>query len=276
LTKVAEKKHGGGSDSTEQGTLRYNRYHTLIAEEKLSMAAPTAKLPQSESKKERTPPLEAGDRLTVKQFEHRYAAMWRVNKAELIDGVVYMPSPVTHKDHGSPHFDVVTWAGVYRIFTPGVDGGDNSTLRLEVGENQPQPDAFLRVLQAHGGQSRLSEDGYVVAAPEWIGEIAASSANYDLHAKLEAYQKNRVREYVVWQVRDEAIDWFVLRNDRFERLPAGPDGVFRSEVLPGLWLDPAAMIRRDMMRVFQVVQQGIQSPEHAEFVSRLQSHATQK
>ena len=216
---------------------------------------------------ERVPELCAGDRLTRTEFERRYAAMPHVNKAELIEGVVYMPSPVS-KSHCAPHFDLIAWLGLYRSATPGVEGGDNGTVRLDM-ENEPQPDAFLRIEPARGGQS-WDSGGYIGGAPELIAEIAASSASYDLHDKLHAYQRNAVREYLVWRVWDQAIDWFVLRDDRFQPLVLDSAGQYRSVVFPGLWLDPAAMLRGDMAQVIAVLQQGLASPEHAEFVSHLQ------
>jgi len=218
------------------------------------------------------PPLHAGDRLTAAEFERRYSAMPEVKKAELIGGVVYMPSPVSDDDHAAPHFDLIGWLSAYRAFTPGVRGGDNGTLRLDLA-NRPQPDAYLRILPRFGGQSRTSDDGYVVGAPELAAEIAASSVSYDLHDKLETYRRHGVREYVVWRVEDGALDWFVLRDGRFERLAASPDGLHRSEVFPGLWLDASALLRGDMDRVVEVVQAGIQSPEHAAFVSQLRQAA---
>jgi Uma2 family endonuclease len=105
--------------------------------------------------------------------------------------------------------------------------------------------------------------------PELVAEVAASSASYDLHDKLRAYQRNGVCEYLVWRTWDSAIDWFVLREGRFERLPVSEAGQLRSEVFPGLWLDPAAMIRGDFAQVTAVLQQGLASPEHAAFVARL-------
>lgn len=218
------------------------------------------------------PELRAGDRLTRAEFERRYAAMPHVKKAELIEGVVYMPSPVTQEDHGGPHFDVITWLGVYRAGTPGVEGGDNSTLRLDL-DNEPQPDAFLRILPDYGGQSHNSGK-YVAGAPELIAEVAASSVSYDLHDKLRAYRRNEVREYVVWRVWDRAIDWFVLRDDRYERLAPNAEGQHRSEIFPGLWLEPAALLRGDLAQVIAVLQQGLASPEHAEFMTRLQRQRT--
>jgi hypothetical protein len=218
----------------------------------------------------RIPRLHNGDRLSRDEFERRYEAMPELKKAELIEGVVFMPSPVS-EDHSEPHFDLITWLGLYRLATPGVVGGDNGTLRLDL-DNEPQPDAYLRLLASHGGQARV-EGGYVTGAPELVAEVAVSRASIDLNAKLHVYRRNGVCEYVVWRVLDEAIDWFVLREGEFVALSATPAGWYKSEALPGLWLDPAALVRRDLMAVFQVAQQGVASPEHAAFLNRLQQAA---
>lgn len=216
------------------------------------------------------PPLNSGDRLTSAEFERRYEAMPGV-KAELIEGVVFVVPPICNDDHGAPHFDAITWMGLYRIRTPGIQGGDNSTLKLDL-QNMPQPDAFLRILPEFGGQSTNTADGkYIEGAPEFVAEIAATSANYDLYDKFHSYERNGVREYFVWRVWDREIDWFILRNGRFERHVAGTDGVLRSEVLPGLWLDHAALIAGNMLRVSEVALAGTQSPEHAAFVATLAS-----
>lgn len=213
-------------------------------------------------------PLVPGDRLTRDEFERRYAAMPEIKKAELIEGVVYMPSPVSDEHHGNPHFDLIIWLGTYVVSTPGVTGGDNSSLRLDL-DNEPQPDALLRLKRELGGQAYTDEGGFVVGAPELVAEVAASSASYDLHDKKNVYQRNRVREYVVWRVLDGEIDWLVLRGGRYERVLPDESGLVRSGVFPGLWLDPGALVRRDMATVLKRVQEGIGSPEHAEFVKRL-------
>ena len=137
-------------------------------------------------------------------------------------------------------------------------------------ENEPQPDAFLRILPRCGGRSR-DEDNYIAGPPELIAEVAASSASYDLHDKLRAYQRNGVCEYLVWRFWDSAIDWFVLREGRFGPLTLSDKGHFQSEAFPGLWLDPAALIRGDLPQVLAVLQQGISAPEHQTFVARLQA-----
>lgn len=215
------------------------------------------------------PPLENGDRLSRTEFERRYGAMPHLKKAELIEGIVYMPSPVRLTQHGEPHSYLMGWLVVYKASTPGLRVGDNSTVRLDL-DNEPQPDASLLIDPEHGGQTRLSEDDYIEGAPELVLEVASSSVSYDLHTKLNVYRRNGVKEYVVWRVLDETIDWFVLRQGEYERLAPGDDGILRSEVFAGLWLDPAALVRHDLATVLAIVQQGVTSPEHAAFVAALQ------
>ncbi len=220
-----------------------------------------------------TPPLEPGDQLERDEFERRYAAMPHLKKAELIEGVVYMPSPVRWKRHAGPHADVIGWLAFYRAYTPGVEAGDHGTVRLDL-DNEPQPDATLIVIPEYGGRVRIDPDDYIAGAPDMVAEIAASSASFDLHTKLRVYRRNAVREYLVWRVLDAAIDWFVLRGSQYERRVPDPDGFLRSETFPGLWLDVAGLIQRDLATVFRTLQQGLQTPEHVAFVARLQQAAS--
>lgn len=216
------------------------------------------------------PPLENGDRLTRDEFERRYQAMPHVNKAELTNGVVRMPSPVRLRRRGHPHTLLMWWVGNYMIATPGTLGGANTTVRLDV-ISEPQPDALLLILPECGGQARISADDYVEHAPELVAEVSASTGGTDLTDKLEVYRRVGVREYLVWRVRDQALDWFALRGDKFDRLAPGADGALRSEVFPGLWLDATALLAGDGPRVQQVAQQGVASGEHAALVARLRA-----
>src|SRR5688500_10330369 len=141
------------------------------------------------------PPLENGDRLTREEFERRYEAMPRLKKAELIEGVVHVPSPTRLYRHGRPHAHLIGWLVHYEAGTPGVVTGDNSTARLDL-DNEPQPDALLLVEPARGGQAVVSPDDYVEGAPELVAAGAASRASYDLHAQLTLYRRNGAREYL--------------------------------------------------------------------------------
>jgi len=207
------------------------------------------------------PPLENGDRLTRIEFERRYAAMPQVKKAELIEGVVHMPSPVRLEEHAGPHADMMAWLGHYRAATPGVRVGDNATVRLDL-DNEPQPDAVMFIEPGRGGQVRIADDGYIERAPELVAEIAASSVSIDLHAKLRAYRRSGVREYLVWRVQDRAIHWFELHEGDYRPLEPDADGIMHSAAFPGLWLDAASLLGGDLATVLQVLQRGLDNAEH--------------
>jgi Uma2 family endonuclease len=214
------------------------------------------------------PRLESGDHLTRDEFERRYDAMPEHIKAELIEGVVYVASPVRHRQHGKPHGSMMTWIGAYYAATPGTDFGDNGTVRID-DDNEYQPDAFLRLETALGGRSSITDDDYIEGAPELIVEIAASSAAQDMNDKLKVYERVGVQEYIVWQIYERRIDWFYLEHGAYATLQPGDDGITRSHVFPGLSLDIPAILRGDLARVLTVLQQGIGSAEHAAFVERI-------
>ncbi|MEA5417640.1 Uma2 family endonuclease [Spirulina sp. CCNP1310] len=210
------------------------------------------------------PPLENGDRLTRAEFERRYTAMAHVKKAELIAGRVYMASPLRIRQHGNPHSRIITWLGVYEAATPGVMAADNATVRLD-GENEPQPDALLR---REGGTSRISVDDYLEGPPELIVEIAASTASYDLHEKFQVYRENGVQEYLVWRVQDGGLDWYQLRGGEYVSQDE-EEGVLKSLVFPGLWLNRRALLAGDLAAVLATVQAGIATAEHQQFCQQL-------
>ncbi|WP_341528568.1 Uma2 family endonuclease [Nostoc sp. UHCC 0302] len=216
------------------------------------------------------PPLENGDKLTRPEFERRYDAMPQVKKAELIEGIVYMASPLRFRSHGKPHAYIMGWLATYEATTPGVELGDNATVRLDA-DNEPQPDALLRF--EIGGQSRISDDDYVEGAPELIVEIAASSVSIDLHEKLKVYRRNQVQEYLVWRVYDRQFDWFKLREGEYIQLESNADGVICSQIFPGLWLEKSALLAGNLAKVLEILQQGLVSEEHQTFVEKLAESA---
>ncbi len=214
------------------------------------------------------PRLENGDRLTRPEFERRYQAMPNHQKVELIEGVVYMASPLRFRSHGEPHAQINTWLGVYYAATPGVLAADNTTVRLD-GENEPQPDAILFINPNLGGQCRISEDDYIEGSPELIVEIAASSAAYDLYDKKRAYQRNGVQEYLVWQVYEHEISWWKLQEGEYIALETDENGVIKSQVFPGLWLEVRSLLEGNLAEVLKRLQEGIESVEHQDFIRRL-------
>jgi Uma2 family endonuclease len=211
------------------------------------------------------PHLESGDRLTRAEFERRYRVTPEGFKAELVEGVVYVASPVRVL-HGNPHFKLITWLGVYTTATPGLSGADNATTRLDL-DNEPQPDVLLRFDQ--GGTSTISADGYVEGAPELVAEIATSSSAIDLGDKKNAYRRNGVQEYLVWQTFENRLSWFRLEEEAYVAIAPDKDGIIRSTIFPGLWLDVAALLDGQMMTVLNTLQAGLTTPEHQAFVQAL-------
>ena len=197
------------------------------------------------------PVLESGDRLTRAEFHRRYEARPDIRKAELVEGVVYVASPLRSDVHGEPHASVMGWLVTFKAKTPGVHVSDNATVFLDA-DNEVQPDAAL--WREEPGGPQLTREGYIEGAPQLIVEVAASSASYDLHDKLRAYRRNGVREYVVWRVLDRAIDWFRLREGEYVRVEPDARGVIESETFPALRLDVPKMLAGDLAGVLAALE----------------------
>jgi Uma2 family endonuclease len=190
------------------------------------------------------PVLESGDRLTREEFHQRYCARPDIKKAELVNGVVYVASPLSLRRHGEPHGLIALWLRAFVAKTPGLRFGDNATVYLDAA-TEVQPDLFVFWDPPRGDGARETVDGYVQGPPLLVVEVAASSASYDLHDKKEAYRRAGVPEYVVWRIVDRLIDWFHLRDGEYVRLEPDEDGVIESVVLPGLRLPLDKMLAGD-------------------------------
>jgi len=218
-------------------------------------------------RKKPVPPLENGDRLDQKTFHKRYEAMPDHIRAELIGGIVYMSSPMK-PNHGRMGTRLMRWLGEFEEATPGTEVLDGATNILGP-ESETQPDGSLLILPECGGQTWIGKDGFLHGPPELVAEIGYATESIDLNAKMLDNEKAGVLEYVVVALRSDRVFWFIRRRGRFKELPPGPDGFYRSETFPGLWLDPAALLRRDGRKVLTVLRQGLSSAEHAAFVARL-------
>lgn len=215
------------------------------------------------------PPLESGDELTRAEFERRYAAMPDDRKAELIEGVVYVSSPVSLR-HGEPDGLLHGVLSLYALSTPGVQFLPNATLRLD-DRNEPQPDALLRVLPAAGGISRDDSDDYLSGGVELVAEVAGSRASPDLHRKMDVYRRFGCLEYVVVVAHEREVCWFALRGGAYEPVTPDAQGIIRSSVFPGLWLATGALLADDGVRLLETARAGIASSERAAFAARLAS-----
>ena len=220
---------------------------------------------QSNAASAAEPVLETGDRLSRDEFERRYERMPHVKKAELIEGTVFMPSPVRAKKHGQPHSHLTGWLVLYESETPNVGCFDNSSVRLDL-DNEPQPDLVL-IKTGAGAQARISADDYIQGAPELVVEIIASSRAYDLHEKKDAYRRNGVREYLAWITGEDRVMWWQLREGEYAEIAADASGLLKSGVFPGLWLDSKALLSGDIRAVLAALRRGLDSPEHRPFAA---------
>jgi Uma2 family endonuclease len=205
------------------------------------------------------PLLENGDRLSRHEFERRYTAMPHQktgsNKAELIEGIVYMASPLRIRSHAQPHSQIITWLGLYQSNIPSLLIGIEPTVRLDL-DNEFQPDAVMFI---PGGGASITDDDYIAGAPELVIEVAASTVSIDLHQKKAAYRRNGVQEYIIWRTLDREIDWFSLQDGEYIRLEIDEQGVIKSKVFPGLWLAVKSMLSGSMADVLAILQAGLNS-----------------
>jgi hypothetical protein len=217
-------------------------------------------------------PLETGDCMNRAEFRRRSDAMPHLERVELIEGIVFMgAAAVRYVQHGGPHQLLIGWLDRYVEDVPGLQGGINSSVGLD-DSNEPQPDALLMLPPAMS-KAVLTADGYLEGSPEFVAEISASTTSIDSHLKLQAYRRNGIREYLIWRVLDRQIDWFTLEREQYVKLPLDKDGIIRSRVFPGLWLDVEALVSQRRKRVYAVLKQGKASPEFAAFAAEVAKHA---
>ena len=211
------------------------------------------------------PELHAGDRMSRAEFHRIYSLIPEDFKAELIGGVVHVPSPL-RRTHGTRHSLLDTIMGVYVGGTPGIELANNATILLGDG-GEPQPDLVLRILPEFGGQSQTTGDEYIQGPPELVAEIAHSSAAIDLYSKREDYARYGVIEYIVFCLQEQEVRWIDLRDGR--EFHPDANGIIKVRSFPGLWIDSRAVLANDYARAISAVQAGLTTPEHAAFVERL-------
>ena len=212
-----------------------------------------------------TRPLVAGEHLSRDEFLRRWEAMPHLKHAELIGGKVYMTSPVSRL-HAQADSQSNMWISHYAAYTPVCETGGNATWFML--NDVPQPDVYLRLLEEYGGKSRL-EKSYLAGAPELVVETCLSSASHDLNEKFQLYQKAGVDEYIAILAEKQTVYWHRLVNGKYRKMRQTADGVMKSVVFPGLWLDVNAFFERDSRLVLKVLEEGLNTIEHGEFVQNL-------
>ena len=209
--------------------------------------------------------LRTGMRLDLDEFLARWEALPGLKNAELIEGVVYVSSPVRN-DHGTHELILGFWLSLYVEDTPGCSVGTNATCKML--RQSPQPDVHLRLTEDFGGNSNVSE-GYITGAPELVAEICVTSMEIDFGPKLALYQRAGVREYITVETLQPRIVWRVLVDGSYREIKPDGMGILRSQCFPGLWLDTVAFWAGDRRRMQKTLNAGLKSAAHREFVKHL-------
>jgi Uma2 family endonuclease len=195
-----------------------------------------------------------GDRMDRDEFLSRWERMPDVKFAELIDGTVYMPSPVT-RDHTRLDGQMMVLLSHYVARTQICELMPNGTWHML--ESAPQPDIALALLPEHGGRN-TTVDGYAHGVPELVVEVTHSSRAYDLGPKLALYQRAGVPEYLAVLIEEQRVEWRVLDDGgSYGILKSDAQGIYCSKVFPGLWLNEPAYWARDVAAMLKTLDEGL-------------------
>ncbi len=195
--------------------------------------------------------LAPGDQMSREEFLRRWEQMPDLKFAELIEGVVYMPSPVSrsHADFDSMIGGLLLY---YATRVPGCRSSANATWLINP-RNAPQPDLSLRKVK---GRSRV-EGKFAAGVPELVAEICVSSRSYDLGPKLALYQTTGVPEYLAALVEERRVEWRYLERGSYKLLKPHRDGTLRSRIFPGLWLNVEALWKEDAAGLIATLEKGL-------------------
>jgi Uma2 family endonuclease len=215
------------------------------------------------------PLLETGYHLSADEFHERYKLLPDEQHAQLIEGIVYMASPISRL-HSVPHATITGMCVVYSANTPGLESSANGTVRLDR-KNEFEPDGYMRIVDS--GRTRIFDRHYLEGGPEFVFEVSNTTVTMDLHEKFDVYERKGVQEYLVWQVQEQRIELFIAVKGKFRKDDPDVDGILKSKVFPGFWLDTRAMVNGNNAKALASLQAGLKSREHGEFVKRLQGGA---
>ena len=218
-----------------------------------------------------TQPLCEGEQLPREEFMRRWEAMPDLKFAELIDGIVHMPSPIS-RIHCDFHARLFGWLWTFGSATPGCTLLPAGTWLMS-DDSAPQPDLAFCILSERGGQSSI-EGEYSAGVPELIVEISYTTGARDSGIKQRLYERSGVLEYIIVKPQKRQIVWNELAAGKYREIQPGADGLLRSRVFPGLWLNAEALWNNDHTALSKAIQQGTSTPEHAGFVRKLASNFT--
>jgi Uma2 family endonuclease len=204
------------------------------------MAAPPRNAPDS-------------DLVTVEEF---FCLVPDGQKADLIDGVIYMASPDTRRHDrlgGWIKFLLQGYTAVNRL---GEVYGSRFAFALSE-FRAPEPDvAFVR-------SERLSlvEERRMVGGPDIAVEIVSrDSRQRDYGEKKQLYAEAGVSEYWIIDPLQQRVEFHRLHAGRYELVPLEHNRLFRSAVLEGFWLDVEWLVAKSLPNEYDILQEILRNP----------------
>lgn len=219
-------------------------------------------------------PLEDGDCLSGKEFLRRCEALAAPLRIELVEGIVHLDGLRNSPQSTGPQSLMVAALRAYATATPGVRFAAHAAVLLDR-ENIVQPDGVLQILPECGGRTQISDKGRVSGPPELMAEVLFSRGISDLRAKLAAYRRNGVPEFIVWRFHESKVEWFQMEKGEYTLNAPGPNNILSSRAFPALVLNVTALLNQHQAALERTLGSQLNQPEHAAFVKRLSARKTE-
>jgi Uma2 family endonuclease len=183
-------------------------------------------------------------------------------KADLLDGVIYMASPDSPEAAEVNGFLQTLLNYFTRRLELGKVYGPRSAFRLFPDSHEswaPEPDvAFIRRERTH-----LWKGSVFQGPPDLAVEIVSTdSIDRDTITKREAYERAGVKEYWIIDLIQGKCTFLRLENDAYREVVASGT-VFRSEVIGGFWLDTGWLFAEELPPPDVCLEKILRSPEQA-------------
>jgi Uma2 family endonuclease len=175
--------------------------------------------------------VEVVERMTAEEF---FRGAPEDRKAELIDGVMIMPSPPFDPHERLQNFLLT----LLRVYVEELELGEvrGSRTPVELGIDQvPEPDVlFVAKQRAH-----IIQNKGILGAPDLVIEIlSAGTAHRDRGRKFRAYERAGVGElWLIDPYGPTGTKFYHLRNGRFSLVRPDKNGILRSAVVSGFWIN---------------------------------------
>ena len=179
---------------------------------------------------------------TVEDF---YALVPDRQKADLLDGVIYVASPDTYHGDQYTNFLARLLAGFCEARDLGKVFGSRFAFRLSP-HRCPEPDVAVVL----ASRLHLVDDHGMTGGPDVAVEVVSrDSRTRDYRDKRRIYEESGVSEYWLVDPIKGRADFLVLEAGKYQSAVLDDGSIFRSRVLPGFFLDGRWLFGEDLPKV---------------------------